>query len=100
MEANNAGPESSALTVCSLPLSTGKSYIVTGIILKQPRSQGLSSYRAGCDKMRDPGNEVDSKIVKIPDILTVWFLSGQFFLSKPMYKCFPSTVYQINALLK
>lgn len=29
-----AGPESSALTVCLLPLSTGRSYIVTEIILK------------------------------------------------------------------
>ena len=29
------------------------------IMITQPRSQGLSSYRA---KMRDPGNEVDDNL--------------------------------------
>ena len=38
--------------------STTYSYILLVIVL-QPRSQGLSSYRLGLGKMRDPGNEVD-----------------------------------------
>lgn len=74
-----AGLESSARSVCLLPLSTGKSYKVTEIILKLWKI--LIFWQFGFRLFN----------------LLLW--TWQFFLSKPMYYCFPLTLYQINALL-
>ena len=63
-----AGPGSSApLTVCLLPLSTGKSYIVPEIILKLWKNLIFWLFGSG--------------------FLTSCFGLGNFFLSKTMYIC-------------